>query len=169
MNEADFLGVPTLQLAKSGQFGLLCAAWDLELVMPESAPRIMQEAMCQGHMDDGITHVAGLLKPTRAENGEEIAAAFHTLPGSPDSREGALTLLAKYWLQRLVAGTDVEVADVLEAADCAYATLDYPGLPFSEMCLFRDMLLWEERDRPPLVDVLRGARNFAAACLSGEP
>ncbi|MCA8936156.1 MAG: hypothetical protein KDB68_08105 [Planctomycetes bacterium] len=168
MNEADFLGVPTLELAKAGQFGLLCAAWDLKLVMPESTPKIMQEAMCQGNMHDGVAYVAGLIQPTRADNGKEITAAFHTLPDAPDSREYALKILGQYWLKRVAAGTDAEVAYVLAAADVAHARLDYPADPFSTMCYFHDMSQWDGDNEPPLPNAMQRAREWASEYLAGD-
>lgn len=124
--------------------------------------------MCRGHLDASVIHAAGLVLPTRVENEQEITTAFHALPETPSSGEGALEVLGKYWLQRVAEGTDSQAEDVLDAADGAYAMLDYPGEPFFTLAYFRDMRLWDPGDRPTLEQVLAMARKWAADYLTGK-
>lgn len=161
-------GLSTPDLARSGQFALLRAIWDLGLGLAEDAPIVMQEAMVHGHMADPIVLVAGLVQPTRRDNEAEISEAYRALVSVPFTREDALGALGRHLAGQVAAASDEDVIQLLNAVDGCFAALDYPGEPFSNFVQWADLIGASDEIGWNQSDMIERAREDARKYLGSS-
>jgi hypothetical protein len=160
-------GIPTKELAKSGEFALLRAIWELGLELAEDTPAIMQEAMAQGHTTPAVVHVAGFVQPTKRQEENAITAAYQALSPTPVNRADALGLLDQYWSALIAKGSASEVAAVLGAIYTCYDLLDYPRR-LSRYMYFADLLPSEQTGTETWLELIEGAREEAKIVFTEE-
>jgi hypothetical protein len=159
-------GLSIPELAKSGQFALLRAIWELGLGFAEDAPVVMQEALAQGHAHDAVVLVAGLVQASRRDDEAEISEAYRALVPDPFTRKDALRALGRHWAEQIAAASEEDVVLLLRMVESCCVALDYPGEPFTDFAHWSDLVEARDEIGYELADLIAGARGDARTYLA---